>query len=663
MQKSGDVIQPGATMRSPRMRVHHVLGANTDVGKTVFATALAIASAALPIGRTTAPSLAPHADADKVTYLKPVSTGPDSDADSSYVAADRHIARFAPHIPSRTLVQFREPLSPHVAARRPDGSLPPHASDAAIVHGVASWIQTESARASVAYIESAGGVHSPAPSGSSQADLLRPLRLPVVLVGSSELGGISTTRAAFESLRMRGYDVEAVLMFPSHIYENDIYLRQWLAEEHGVPVFTLGGSNGGTVPGAPPPRAATDAGDAAAMHAYYDALIRGNEEQQLSSVFQVVAHLRESHTKRYSDLASLAGRARNSFWWPFTQHERVTRDSDVLVIDSAYADHFEALNSSGALAPVLDGSSSWWTQALGHGSPRIAQAAAYAAGRYGHVIFPGAAHAPAVELAETMLNGHIAPGRGWASRVFFSDDGSTATEIALKMAIQSAARRYAPERAESDLAQAKLSRRGPGGISGRPEREFEVLGLDGSYHGDTIGAMDACSPNVFNKEVAWYRGRGCWLSAPTVSIRDGVAQVAADEVHTFDSLAEVLDVDRRLQTDLALHYRMSIRRTLEHLVVVERRRFGALVLEPVVMGAGGMIFVDPLYQHCLVDVVRESEDLFALTDAPLRSARAPVPPSSETTWRGLPVVYDECVYCLPGCFLASFDLEVRLPLR
>lgn len=619
----------------PHIRAHHVFGANTDVGKTVFATALALASAALPLGSTRTHALAPHPDAEAVAYLKPVSTGPAGDADAG------HLARFAPHVAARTLAQFDEPCSPHVAARARSGTggaLPPHATDAALVRGVRDWLADDARtrRATAAYIETAGGVHSPAPSGTSQADLLRALRLPVVLVGSSALGGISTTRAAFESLRTRGYDVDAVLMFPSRTYENDTYLRQWLAGEYGVPVYTLGGPNGSAQWGAPPVRVPEH--DAAAMHAFYAGLVTGDAAGELASACDVVAHLRARHAERAADAASLAHRARTACWWPFTQHTAIARDADVLVVDSAHGDHFSV-----AGAPVFDGSASWWTQAVGHGHPRLAHAAAYAAGRYGHVLFPGVAHAPAVELAEALLHGPSAPGRDWASRVFFSDDGSTATEIALKMAVQSAARRYAPERAESELARAKLARgKMPGSLGGRPPREFEVLGLAGSYHGDTIGAMDACAPNTFNREVAWYRGRGCWLDGPTVALKDGTARISfAGTEYTFASLAAALDVPSRLTSDCAAAYRAEIRRTLEHLVIVEGRRFGALMLEPLVMGAGGMLLVDPLYQRCLVDVVRASEDLFALSDPPLRTAHAPVPRADISTWRGLPVVYDE----------------------
>ena len=64
----------------------------------------------------------------------------------------------------------------------------------------------------VALVETAGGVCSPGPSGNLQCDLMRPMRLPAILVGDGELGGISVTIAALESLRARGYEIAAVLM-------------------------------------------------------------------------------------------------------------------------------------------------------------------------------------------------------------------------------------------------------------------------------------------------------------------------------------------------------------------------------------------------------------------------------------------------------------------
>lgn len=559
-----------------------------------------------------------------------------------------HLTTFAPQVASTTLVQFSDPVSPHLAATQATGALPDEAQDAQIIHGVRQWLMQQHG---TAIVETAGGVHSPAPSGLSQADLLRPLRLPTVLVGSSKLGGIGTTRAALESLRMRGYDIDAVLLFPSERYGNDVYLGRLLEEEHGIPVFALGGpSDGGW--GAPPIRAPTTAEDVAAMRTYYAGLVAGRDGGGLGSV---VRHLQKQHADRLAELRTLGTRTYEQCWWPFTQHARYT-PQDVMAIDSAHGDTFATYNAtSQSLDATLDGSASWWTQCFGHAHPRLTQAAAYAAGRYGHVLFPGAANQPALDLAERLLGtqplAFPAPG-SWASRVFFSDDGSTAMEVALKMAIQSSARRYAPQAGSKATQQRIRPGRAAGSLGGRPEREWEVLGLQGSYHGDTIGAMDACEPSTYSDHVAWYRGRGYWLAPPALATRNGQVDIVAPPSEDWDfgkkplgsfaSMEEAYDVEKRLGTPLADEYRDAINATLERLVIVDRRRFGALVLEPLVMGAGGMVFVDPLFQRILIDVVRAREDLFAMQDAPLRDAVSPAADGrSPSEWRGLPVVFDE----------------------
>lgn len=628
-----------------------MFGADTDVGKTIFSTALALASTIAP-SRPLAPlprTLTPHEEGDRVAYLKPVSTGDEKDMDST------HVSKFAPHVWSQTLVQFTEPVSPHLAAEQLGSKLDWQAEDASLVRRIKDWMLLceHEPRINAAILESAGGVHSPSPSGSSQADFLRPLRLPTILIGSSVLGGISTTRCSYESLRMRGYDVDAVLLFPSPHYQNDKYLAQFFADQ-GIRVFALGGPNQNSW-GMPPARHTSTKQDAEQLQKYYLGMIHGNGRDDC--MLDVVNHLRECHAKRYASLDTLGERAHQHMWWPFTQHTRIAPD-DVTVIDSAHGDFFQTYEpSSSTMKPVLDGSASWWTQVIGHGHPRLALAAAYAAGRYGHVLSPGIAHAPAVTLTERLLGHHepcrLAPGRGWASRVFFSDDGSTGMEVAIKMALQSSVRRYSAA-VVSPTTEARIKPgRQSASLGGRTPREWEILGLQGSYHGDTIGAMDACEPSVFSEHVAWYRGRGYWFSPPTLRMKCGKVYVETSDsaewgkepqcLGVFSSIEEVLNVQKRLDTKLAAFYKRVVHERLENLVIVERRRFGALVLEPLVMGAGGMIFVDPLFQRCLVDVVREREDLFSLTDPPLRHAHMGrvTAARSNGEWRGLPVIFDE----------------------
>jgi len=64
-------------------------------------------------------------------------------------------------------------------------------------------------------------------------------------------------------------------------------------------------------------------------------------------------------------------------------------------------------------------------QGVGHGRPEMASAVAEAAGRYGHIIFPNHVHEPALRLAELLLEEQGSPGKGWATRVFYSDDGES----------------------------------------------------------------------------------------------------------------------------------------------------------------------------------------------------------------------------------------------
>jgi dethiobiotin synthetase/adenosylmethionine--8-amino-7-oxononanoate aminotransferase len=107
-------------------------------------------------------------------------------------------------------------------------------------------------------LETAGGVHSPTPSGTSQADLYRPLRLPICLVADHKLGGISASISAFESLHVRGYDLDAVLQFEDAHYQNYAYLHDYF-EKKGIKTIALP---------TPPKRESNDSEDQEVMAEY-----------------------------------------------------------------------------------------------------------------------------------------------------------------------------------------------------------------------------------------------------------------------------------------------------------------------------------------------------------------------------------------------------------
>lgn len=410
-------------------------------------------------------------------------------------------------------------------------------------------------------METAGGVHSPTPSGSTQADMYTPLRTPVVLIGDAKLGGISQTISAFESLRMRGYDVQSVMLFQDKTYQNYLYLMDYFMEKYNIPVMSMR---------EPPQRLDSTDRDAEAMKEYYE------ERTEENAAGTVLEHLDANHQKKLSSLDTMAQKAHDTIWYPFTQ-QKLLPAKDIMTIDSAYGDYFQTVNakagSSGVLQASFDGSASWWTQGLGHANSQLTLAAAYAAGRYGHVMFAGAVHQPALTLAENLLRGM---GNSRFTRVFFSDNGSTGTEVAVKMGLRAARKRY-----------------GWG-----TDQKLGIIGLKGGYHGDTIGAMDCAEPCTFNENVEWYEGKGYWFDYPTILCSNGKWQISAPaglenelgDTRQYGKLKEIFDVEKREQNGEQKLYESFIVAELEKLQK-QGRKFGALIMEPIVLGAGGMAFV------------------------------------------------------------------------
>jgi len=504
----------------------------------------------------------------------------------------------------------------------------------AITNRVSSYAKDASGAGHV-YVETAGGnysrwrtpsrnlistilgVHSPTLSGSTQLDAYRPLFLPTILIGDSRLGGISSTISTYESLLLRGYIVDAVLLFREDYYQNWEYLASYFAEKD-VPVTAIP---------PPPTRLPSPQEDIVSLEKYY----KNISESESSGLSQVIAQLTERHEYRLDELDSMPARTHTRIWWPFVQHSSTHPNPEsITVIASAHKDYFSVYNNNRArgsedteslLGYKFDGSASWWTQTLGHSNPILTLAAARAAGRYGHVLFPQSTHLPALNLAETLLAG---PGKGWASRVFYTDNGSTGMEVALKMALRAYTKKYPVD-----------------GDAGDRAKKLGVLGLKGSYHGDTIGVMNACDAGDGVYTCEWHESKGFWFDPPSLTLQQGqivitlpsslqdlASRCGVNEkdltwIGTRDSLSAAYGVDKRLDTALAQVYKEFIERSLDNI----RTEIAALVLEPLVMGAGGMVFVDPLFQRVLVDVVR--------------SRPPPVKPSAEGRWSGIPVIFDE----------------------
>eukprot|EP00741_Cyanophora_paradoxa_P023690 tig00021612_g22884.t1 len=530
-----------------KTRASYVLGSNTDVGKTLWATGATLA--AVLDGRPT-------------LYIKPCQTGHPQTSDERFVrtyalrAALAESSFLRPDLRTRVLYAWRTPVSPDLAARD-EGSL---VSDETIISSIAHAVQGFSgdlggAAGSCVLVEGAGGVLSPAPSGNLQADVFRQYRMPVMLIGDAKLGGISTTLSSIESLQIRGFDVAAVCLF-----------------DETVPSFTSD-----------------------TMHRLDEGLLSWFKKCRptFSALHQ---HLEATHQSRIEHIEQMQRRSSEIFWWPFTQHSQT---QPPMVIDSALGEKLHIAEPSFTICPKFDACGSWWTNGLGHGNPSMSKAVAAAIGRYGHVLFPNNTHDPAFRLADKLLKGVGSP---WASRVFYSDNGSTAIEIALKMAF----RKYAVDK---DIKHEEMN-------------SLVVVGLHGAYHGDTLGAMEAVAPSPFTaRQHPWYSGRGVFFEPPCCSFgadKQWHVTVPTSFTRNPTSLSwsapslEALFASSAPESILQVYHQL-IDDSLDK-AVKEGMQPAALVIEPVLQGAGGMLFVDPSFHKMLAQICRR---------------------------RGIPVIFDE----------------------
>jgi adenosylmethionine-8-amino-7-oxononanoate aminotransferase len=160
---------------------------------------------------------------------------------------------------------------------------------------------------------------------------------------------------------------------------------------------------------------------------------------------------------------SLIDRDRAHLWHPYTQMQTAPAPLPIVKGEGVYLYTEDGRR-------LLDGISSWWVTIHGHAHPRLNQALIEQAKQLEHVMFAGCTHRPAVELAERLIE-LLPPG---LTRVFYSDNGSTAVEVALKLAHQ-----YWRN-------------------LGQPARST-FLTLHYAYHGDTVGAMSVSEQSVFTE--------------------------------------------------------------------------------------------------------------------------------------------------------------------
>ncbi len=177
-------------------------------------------------------------------------------------------------------------------------------------------------------------------------------------------------------------------------------------------------------------------------------------------------------------------------WHPFTQ---VQTEPEILDIVEAKGTTLTARDGK----TYLDCNSSWWVNVHGHGHPHIQKAINEQFEKIDHIIFAGATHEKGIELAERICN--ILPNNHF-EKVFYSDNGSTAIEVALKMCFQ-----YWHNQSTT---------------------KNRVLALEGAYHGDTFGAMSVGERDYFNKPFEPFFFDVDYLAFPTKESEEGLLNQA-----------------------------------------------------------------------------------------------------------------------------------------
>ncbi len=200
---------------------------------------------------------------------------------------------------------------------------------------------------------------------------------------------------------------------------------------------------------------------------------------------------------------SLAERDQRVIWHPFTQMQ-----TSPLPIPIVRGEGSVLYTADGTT--YLDMISSWWVNLHGHAHPHIAQRLAEQARTLEHVIFAGFTHQPAVELAERLLT--ILPDN--QAKIFYSDNGSTAVEVALKMAFQ-----YWFNQ-------------------GKPRRK--IVALTDAYHGDTFGAMAVGGRSAFSAPFAPFLFDVDYLPTPITGQEEATLQLARD-LFTDDVAAFIVE--------------------------------------------------------------------------------------------------------------------------
>lgn len=477
-----------------------ITGIDTDVGKTVVTASLL--SALQRLG------------ADAIA-IKPVQTGCEKNG-NNWLAPDvqTYMDALADNPTASSCCMalncFEPACSPHLAAYKAGINM--NACE------LARKIREAAKGRQFCLVEGAGGIMAPLNEQETMLDLMLVLRLPLLLVAPNRLGCISHVLSSLRifaesSLSGIGIILCRLNSGDDELHEENRSFIARRAKAYGFPLL-------------------------AELPYLANLNVKQQEHrhkalQELAEILTPTAQkLLAGPIREQSGQKTVAQLDKFHIWHPYAGTDPAPH---TLEVAGARGARIELADGTW----LLDGMSSWWCANLGYGRMDLLNALLHQGKNLAHIMFGGFTHAPAVNLAQKLLD--IAPGA--FERVFFADSGSVAVEVALKMAIQ------------YQLAKGR-------------HNKLRICAFRGAYHGDTLGAMSVCDPvngmhSIFGNCIP----KQFFLDRPVSRFCD----------QPDESALVKMEDDLRQHAD----------------------EIAAVIVEPIVQGAGGMWFYHPAWLYHL----------------------------------------------------------------
>jgi len=498
----------------------------------------------------------------RTLVIKPVQTGSVLDAQGKSQAPDLAVCReAAPGADTRILFLFAAACSPHLAARIEDRPLTAQELAEGVNRAVREWAVPGPGR-NLILLEGAGGLLTPISESESLGDLFALLGWPVLLVAANRLGAINHALLSLEALRSRNLACPGFIMV--EVREAKSELEQSIRRDNPLIIAGLGkrpcltelpylpSLNGPRPPDCPEREAAW--------------------EQAAHLLFPVLEALEWRGANQRLENCGVKGVQPPCGVWGGAPIQPIQPDNtDLLRFDREHLWHpytsalrpirvWEAVGSHGSRIrlrdgrELIDGMAAWWCAIHGYRHPVLMGALQAQAETMPHVMFGGLTHAPAVGLSQRLLD--MVPAT--LKHVFFADSGSVAVEAALKMALQ-----YWQAAGET--------------------RRTRILTVRGGYHGDTLGAMSVCDPE--------------------------------NGMHTlFSGILPRQIFAPRPECRFDAPYDPASERAFAEVLAAHADSVAAVILEPIVQGAGGMRFYHPDFLRAVHSLCKQHGCLLILDE-------------------------------------------------